>query len=54
MNIAQIVTNLQELIASFNKESFIYDLLLVYGLTKASIIRLREENLNLSEVEGGI
>lgn len=54
MNIAQIETNLQELIADFNKENFIYDLLLAYGLPKASITRLRKGNLNLSKVEGDI
>ena len=54
MNIAQIETNLQELIADFNKETFIYDLLLAYGLPKASITRLRRGNLNLSKVDGDI
>lgn len=54
MNIAQIETNLQELIADFNRETFIYDLLLAYGLPKASITRLRRGNLNLSKVDGDI
>ncbi len=54
MNIAQIETNLQELFADFNIENFIYDLLLAYGLPKASITRLRRGNLNLSKVEGDI
>ncbi|MDD4727769.1 MAG: N-6 DNA methylase [Dysgonamonadaceae bacterium] len=54
MNIAQIETNLQELIADFNRESFIYDLLLAYGLPKASITRLRRGNLNLSKIDGDI
>jgi type I restriction-modification system DNA methylase subunit len=51
MNIAQIEINLQKLIATFNKQSFIYDLLLAYGLPKASITRLRKGNLNLSKIE---
>ena len=42
MNITQIETNLQDLITSFDKENFIYDLLLAYGLPKASITRLRK------------
>ncbi|MCF6333506.1 MAG: N-6 DNA methylase [Draconibacterium sp.] len=54
MNIAQIEINLQKLIATFNKQSFIYELLLAYGLPKASITRLKKGNLNLSKVEGEI
>lgn len=51
MNIAQIEANLQKLIKSFDKETFIYELLLAYGLPKASITRLRKGNLNLSKVD---
>ena len=54
MNIAQIEINLQKLIATFNKENFIYYLLLAYGLPKASITRLKKGNLNLSKIEGEI
>ncbi|MDO9518274.1 MAG: hypothetical protein Q7J10_09550 [Methanosarcinaceae archaeon] len=54
MNIAQIENNLQELIKSFSKETFIYDLFLAYGLPKASITRLQKGNLNLSKVDGEI
>jgi hypothetical protein len=54
MNIAQIEINLQKLIATFNKENFIYELLLAYGLPKASITRLKKGNLNLSKVEDEI
>ena len=50
MNIAQIEINLQKLIATFNKENFIYELLLAYGLPKASITRLKKGNLNLSKL----
>ena len=35
MNIAQIEKNLQKLMKSFDKDTFIYDLLLAYGLPKA-------------------
>jgi hypothetical protein len=51
MNIAQIESNLQNLINSFSKETFIYELLLAYGLPKASITRLQKGNLNLSKTE---
>jgi len=54
MNITQIENNLKKLIKSFNKDTFIYDLLLAYGLPKASITRLRKGNLNLSKAEGVI
>jgi type I restriction-modification system DNA methylase subunit len=54
MNIAQIETNLQQLMATFDKATFIYELLLAYGLPKASITRLKKGNLNLSTIEGEI
>ncbi len=54
MNIAQIESNLQNLIKSLSKETFIYELLLAYGLPKASITRLQKGNLNLSKTEGEI
>ena len=53
MNIAQIEENLQKLVKSFKKESFIYDLLLAYGKTNVTIKRL-QGSLNLSKVEGEI
>jgi hypothetical protein len=54
MNIAQIEQNLQDLIKNYSKDTFIYELLLAYGLPKASITRLQKGNLNLSKVEGEI
>lgn len=54
MNIAQIEDNLQKLIKSFSKETFIYDLLLSYGLPKASITRLKMGSKNLSKTAGEI
>ena len=54
MNIAQIENNLQNLIKNFSKDTFIFDLLLSYGLPKASITRLQNGNLNLSKVQGEI
>ncbi len=54
MNITQIESNLQNLIKSFSKETFIYEFLLAYGLPKASITRLQKGNLNLSKKDGEI
>jgi hypothetical protein len=53
MNIAQIEENLQKIVKSFQKESFIYDLLSAYGKTNVTIKRL-QGSLNLSKVEGEI
>ncbi len=39
MNIGQINANLENLILNFDKESFIYELLLAYGTPKATIAR---------------
>jgi type I restriction-modification system DNA methylase subunit len=54
MNIALIEENLQNLIQNYSQDSFIYELLLAYGLPKASITRLQKGNLNLSKLEGEI
>jgi hypothetical protein len=54
MHISQIEKNVQELISSFSEETFIYNLLLSYGLPKSSITRLKKGNLNLSKVDGEI
>lgn len=54
MEIAQIEKNLQRLIKSISKETFIYELFLAYGLPKASITRLKKGSLNLSKVKGEI
>ncbi len=54
MNSSQIESNLQQLIKSFNKETFIYNLLLAYDQPKASITRLQKGGLNLSKERGEI
>lgn len=54
MNIAHIEHNLHKLIKSFSQKTFIYDLLLAYGLPKASISRLQKGNLNLSKNAGEV
>ncbi|MEN9446124.1 MAG: hypothetical protein RL728_636, partial [Bacteroidota bacterium] len=47
MNIAQIESNLQQIVSELNKETFIYDFLLSYGLPKASIQKLKLGATNL-------
>ncbi|MFV0291613.1 MAG: class I SAM-dependent DNA methyltransferase, partial [Mangrovibacterium sp.] len=54
MNIAQIEQNVSQLVADFNAETFIFDLLHAYGLPKASISRLQNGNLNLAKAKGEI
>ena len=54
MNITQIENNIDKLIKNFNKETFIYDLLLAYNLPKATITRLQKGTANLSKVEGEV
>jgi hypothetical protein len=54
MNTTQIEINLKNLIAKWNKETFIFDLLLAYGLPKASITLLKKGNRNMSKTEGEI
>lgn len=54
MTISQIEINIHNLIDDLKKETFIYDLLLSYGLAKSSITRLKKGSLNLSKMEGKI
>ena len=54
MNITQIEKNLSKLIKNFNKETFIYDLLLAYNLPKATVTRLQKGTANLSKVDGEV
>lgn len=54
MNIAQIENNIQHLIKSFKKTTFIYDLLLAYGTPKSTITRLQKGGLNLSKQDDEI
>jgi len=42
MNSNQIENNVVKLIKNFSKASFVYDLLLAYGLPKATITRLQK------------
>ena len=54
MNSNQIENNVAKLIKNFSKDTFIYDLLLAYGLPKATITRLQKGASNLSKVEGEV
>lgn len=54
MNPAHIESNLQQLVKTFTKDEFIYDLLLAYGISKTSITRLKKGDFNLSKVEGEV
>lgn len=52
MTIAQIESNLQELIENFTPQTFAFDLLLAYGSPKAAIARLEKGDLNQLESKG--
>jgi type II restriction/modification system DNA methylase subunit YeeA len=54
MDITQIEQNIKNIFNSFSDDEFIYDLLLAYGRPKSSITRLRDGNLNLSDIEGEV
>lgn len=52
MNSHEIEQNVKRIIENFSKENFVYDLLLAYGISKASITRLKSGDFNLSKAEG--
>lgn len=54
MNASQIEKKLQALVNNFNKDTFIYNLLLAYNLPKATITRLQKGTANLSKNTGEI
>ncbi len=54
MNKTQIEKSLDELVKSIDKENFIYDLLVAYGISRTSITRLKKGDFNLSKVEGEV
>jgi hypothetical protein len=54
MNKTQIEKSLDELVKLLDKENFIYDLLVAYGISKTSITRLKKGDFNLSKVEGEV
>ena len=54
MNLEQIENNIKELVSNLDKENFIYDFLLAYGLPKSSINRLKKGDYNKSKNDGEI
>ncbi|HEY5535178.1 MAG TPA: DNA methyltransferase [Ignavibacteria bacterium] len=54
VNITQVEKNIHKLLNKFNKEKFIFDLLLAYGIPKATIKRLQKSGLNLSKETGEV
>lgn len=54
MKIDQIEQAVRSISQSINRDTFIYDLLLAYDISKASISRLKTGNLNLVQCEGEI
>lgn len=54
MNLSQIEENVQTVMESLNRETFIYNLLLAYGQPKATVSRLQKGNFNLSKIPGEI
>jgi hypothetical protein len=54
MGTTQIEKNLDELVKSIDKENFIYDLLVAYGISKTTVTRLKKGDFNLSKVEGEV
>jgi len=49
MTSAEIHEKVQKLVNNFNKETFIYDLLRAYGISKTSITRLKKGDFNLAK-----
>lgn len=54
MNSYEIEHNVKRIIENFSKETFPFDMLLAYGLSKTSITRLKSGDFNLSKIEGEI
>ncbi|MDT0294183.1 class I SAM-dependent DNA methyltransferase [Mesonia ostreae] len=54
MTSTEIQEKVKELVNNFNPETFIYDLLRAYGISKSSITRLQKGDFNLAKNEGEI
>ena len=54
MNLEQIEKDIKKLVSNVDQENFIYDFLLVYGLPKSSINRLKKGDYNKSKNDGEI
>lgn len=54
MTSKEIELNLAQIVEKLNREEFIYDFLLAFGISKTSISRLKKGDFNMSKVEGEI
>lgn len=54
MNSEQVEINLKTLINTFDKETFIYELLVAYGISRTTVTRLKKGDFNLSKVPGEV
>jgi len=54
MNSNNIENNVKAIVDNLNQETFIYELLLAYGISKTSIVRLKKGDFNLSKIEGEV
>lgn len=54
MNSSQVEINLKNLINTFDKETFIYELLVAYGISRTTVTRLKKGDFNLSKTEGEV
>ena len=54
MSTKEIEHNISQIFENFSKEEFIFNLLIAYGISKASITRLKKGDYNLSKIEGEI
>ena len=52
MNVRQIESNVEALMGSWSKDTFIYELLLAYGLPKATVTRAMKGTANMSKEPG--
>lgn len=54
MTSKEIEQNLEKVISNLNREEFIYDFLLSFGISRTSISRLKKGDFNKSKIEGEI
>jgi hypothetical protein len=54
MTSKEIEGNVRQIFEKFSKEEFIFDLLIAYGISKTSVIRIKNGDFNLSKVEGEV
>lgn len=54
MNSHEIEHNVKKIFEKFSNEAFLFDLLLAYGISKASVTRLKSGDFNLSKIDGEI